>query len=135
MRAASDPRKAVVRRFYTDALAGGRLDELERLLAPLFVGHDPLGALIDRADYVDAIRMLHESFTSLTVRVEDQLAEGDRVTTRWSATGTHTGDFAGIPATGRVVTLAGTDIHRVSGDRIVELWEQLDLASLVAQLV
>ena len=67
--------------------------------------------------------------------VGDQLAEKDRVSTRWSATGMHTGEFAGIPATGREVTLSGIDIHRVSGDRLVELWEQLDLASLVAQLI
>jgi steroid delta-isomerase-like uncharacterized protein len=132
---ADEPRKAVVRRFYTDVLAGRRIEELERLLAPGFIGHDPLGAQIDRSDYIDAIRMLHEGFSRLAVRVDDQLAEGNRVTTRWSATGMHTGDFAGIPATGREVMLSGIDIHRVNGERLVELWEQLDLASLVAQLI
>ena len=132
---ADDPRKRVVRRFYTDVLGARRLDVLDELLAPCFIGHDPAGAMIDRPDYIDAIQMLHDGFSSLTVSVGDQVAEKDRVSTRWSATGMHTGQFAGIPATGREVTLSGIDIHRVSGDRLVELWEQLDLASLVAQLI
>jgi predicted ester cyclase len=127
--------KRIVRLYYQAVLADRRLDVLDDLLAPRFVGHDPVGAPIDRAGYIDAVRMLHEGFSGLTVTVGDQLADGNRVTTRWSAIGVHTGAFAGIPATGRDVLLSGIDIHRLDGDRIVELWEQLDLASLVAQLI
>lgn len=122
-------------RFYFDVLAGRRIEELDLLLAPGFVAYDPVGARIDRGDYIDAVRMLHEGFGRLTVRLDDQLAERDRVSTRWTASATHSGDFAGIAATGREVTLAGTDIHRVRDGRLIELWEQLDLASLVAQIV
>jgi steroid delta-isomerase-like uncharacterized protein len=131
----TDRGKRIVRVYYQAVLAERRLDVLDDLLAPGFVGHDPVGAVIDRDDYIDAVRMLHEGFSELTVTVGDQLADKDRVTTRWTARGMHTGAFAGIPATGREVMLAGTDIHRLRGDRLVELWEQLDLASLVAQLI
>jgi steroid delta-isomerase-like uncharacterized protein len=130
-----DRRARLVRRFYDDVLGNRRLDVLDVLLAPKFVGHDPAGAMMERADYIAAIRMLHDGFANMIVSVNDQLADGDRVTTRWTATAHHTGDFAGIPATGRDVLLSGIDIHRLDGDRIVELWEQLDLASLVAQLI
>jgi predicted ester cyclase len=125
----------VVRRYYEDVLAGRRLDVLAEIVGPGFVGHDPSGAMMDRAGYFDAVQMLHDAFGELVVSIDDQIAERDRVTTRWSAVGRHSGDFAGIAPTGRSVVLAGTDIHRVDGDRLVELWEQLDLATLVAQLM
>ncbi len=127
--------KRVVQRYYNEVLTARRLEVLAELLAPRFVGHDPTGATMDRVEYHDAVRMLHDGFGTLIVTIDDQIAEKDRVTTRWTATGTHTDWFAGIPATGRVVTLNGTDIHRLEGGRIVELWEQLDLATLLAQLL
>jgi steroid delta-isomerase-like uncharacterized protein len=131
----ADQRKALVRRYYQDVLTARRLDVLEALVAPQFVGHDPIGARMDRSGYIDSVRMWHDGFGRIVVRVDDQVAEGNRVTTRWSATGTHTGRFAGIPATGREVTMSGIDIHRVQSGRLVELWEQLDLASLLAQML
>ena len=124
-----------MRRYYDEVLTGRRLDVLEQLVAPEFVGHDPVGAKMDRAGYIDAVRMWHTGFGELVVRVEDQVAERDRVTTRWTATGIHTGQFAGIEPTGRKVRIYGIDIHRLEGDRLVELWEQLDLASLLAQML
>jgi predicted ester cyclase len=133
--AGDDRLKRVVQRYYEDVLAGRRLDVLERLVAPGFVGHDPGGMTLDRAGYFDAVQALHEAFDQIAVSIDDQVAERDRVTTRWSAVATHVGDFAGIPPTGRNVILAGIDIHRVDGDRLVELWEQLDLATIVSQLM
>jgi predicted ester cyclase len=79
--------------------------------------------------------MLHEAFAQLVVSIDDQVAEKDRVTTRWSAVGTHIGEFAGIPPTGREIVMAGIDIHRIDGDRLVELWEQLDLSAIISQML
>jgi predicted ester cyclase len=90
---------------------------------------------MDRAGYFDAVAMLHEAFAQLVVSIDDQVAERDRVTTRWCAVGTHVGTFMGIAPTGRNVILTGIDIHRIEGDRLAELWEQLDLAHLLAQLL
>ena len=108
---------------------------LRRLVGRDFIGHDSGGALMDRIDYISAVEMLHEGFGAITVTIEDQIAEGDRVTTRWSAVARHTGAFAGIAPTGREVMLAGTDIHRLDGGRFAEVWEQIDFASLIAQLI
>jgi predicted ester cyclase len=131
----AERQKAVVRRYYEDVLTGRRVDVLEQLIAPGFVGHDPVGARMDRSGYIDAVRMWHDGFRRMAVRIDDQVTEGRLVTTRWSATGTHTGRFVGIEPTGREVTMSGIDIHRLEGDRLVELWEQLDLASLLAQML
>src|SRR4051812_29116455 len=109
--------KRLVQRYYEDVLAGRRLDVLDKLVAPRFVGHDPAGGMMDRKGYVVAVRMLHNAFGPLAVSIDDQVAEDDRVTTRWSAVGTHVGTFAGIPPTGREIVMAGIDIHRIDGDR------------------
>jgi predicted ester cyclase len=130
-----DRPKRLVRRYYEDVFAGRCLDVLDALVAPGFVGHDSSGATMDRDRYFDALRMMHEAFAQLEVFIDDQIAENDRVTTRWSAVGTHIGDFAGIAATGRNVTMSGIDIHRVEGDRLVESWEQLDLATIISQMM
>jgi steroid delta-isomerase-like uncharacterized protein len=68
------------------------------------------------------------------VTVHDQVAEGDTVVTRWSAAGTHAGDFAGVPATGRLVTVSGIHIHRVRHGRLTEHWEELNLLGVLRQL-
>jgi predicted ester cyclase len=134
MPALTEEPKRVAARYYEEVLTGRRLDVLEELLTPGFTGHDPAGAPIDRAGYFGAVQMIHDGFGRLVVTVEDQLAERDRVTTRWSATGTHTGWFAGIAATRRTVTMSGIDVHRLEGGRLAEVWEQLDFANLLAQL-
>jgi predicted ester cyclase len=54
--------------------------------------------------------------------------------TRWTATGTHLGDFRDIAPTGRQVTVSGVHIDRVDGDKIAERWEQFDLAGMLQQL-
>jgi predicted ester cyclase len=130
-----DRSKRIVRRYYEDVLAGRRLDVLDRFVAPGFVGYDPAGATMDRAGYFAAVLALHRGFSDLYVSIDDQIAERDMVTTRWSAAARHTGVFAGIPGSGREVLMAGIDIHRLEGDRVVELWEQQDFASLLAQLL
>lgn len=130
-----DRPKRIVRRFYEEVLTGRRIDRLPGLLAPGFVGFDSGGAMLDGDSYVAAVEMLHDGFGELTVTIEDQIAERDRVTTRWTAIGRHTGAFAGVAPTGREVIMAGTDIHRVDGGRVVELWEQGDFAGVLAQLL
>jgi predicted ester cyclase len=59
-------------------------------------------------------------FPDLQITVEDQLAEGDKVPTRWKARGTHDGEFAGIPPTGKQGMVTGTTISRIAAGKIVE---------------
>jgi len=64
------------------------------------------------------------AFPGTRVSVEDQIAEGDMVATRWRATGTHTGELMGIPPTGMRSEISGITINRFSGGRITEDWYQ-----------
>jgi len=66
--------------------------------------------------------------------VEDQIAEGDRVVTRWSATATHTGTLKGIPATGKRAHITGCNVARIANGQIVESWFNFDMLSLLQQI-
>jgi steroid delta-isomerase-like uncharacterized protein len=126
--------KALVRRYYDEVLTGSDRKLLPRLLDPGFVSHVPGGSDVGAEAYAAAVAATHAAFPDLLVTVHDQVAEDDKVVTRWSATGTHTGDFAGVPATGRVITVSGIHIHRIRHGRLIEHWEELNLLGALRQL-
>jgi steroid delta-isomerase-like uncharacterized protein len=126
--------KALVRRYYDEVLTGRDRDLLARLLDPSFVSHVPGGPDVGAGAYMAAVEATYAAFPALVVTVHDQVAEGGKVVTRWSASGTHAGDFAGVPATGRLVTVTGIHIHRVQHGRLVEHWEELNLLGVLRQL-
>ena len=75
-----------------------------------------------------------EGFPDMSITVEDAIAEGDKVVTRMKARGTHTGEFMGIPPTGKRVEVAGITVHRVEGGKIAEEWEVFDAMGMMQQL-
>src|SRR4030095_10568481 len=93
--------KALVTRYYDEVLNQRDLAVLEDLLAPTFASWLADGTRLGRAEYRDAVVASHQALPDLVVEVLDQVAEGDKVATRWRAAGTHRGPFAGIPATRR----------------------------------
>lgn len=114
----------------------GELPPLNDLIAENYHDHDP--ANDQDTIGLDAIRremgMWRGAF-DFTFTLDDQIAEGDRVCTRWTWNGTHKGDFLGIPSTGRTVSMTGTTIFRCREDgKIVEGWWQYDRLGLMAQL-
>ncbi len=129
-----DDNKALVRRYYEEVLNGRDLSVVAELFAPAFVSYTPSGRSVDLAEYVRAIGVSHAALPNLHVTIEDQFAEGDRVVTRWSATGTHRGPFAGIAPTGKAITVTAMHIHRIADGKLAEHWEQFDLYGLLRQL-
>jgi predicted ester cyclase len=85
------------------------------------------GALAVAAPY-------HDAFGDFRVTIDDLLADGDLVFARWTATGTHDGKFAGIPATGRPVKFGEMAIFRFGDDKVVESWYEHDTLGLLGQL-
>jgi steroid delta-isomerase-like uncharacterized protein len=80
------------------------------------------------------VSMFRTAFPDLQLSVEDQIAEGDRVVTRYTGRGTHQGELMGIPPTGNEVSVGGTIISRVSGGRIEEEWNNFDALGMMQQL-
>ncbi len=77
---------------------------------------------------------LHVAFPDIHFTIEDQIAAGDRVVTRWTARATHTGEYQDIPPTGKQVHLADIDIDRIVNGKVVECWPIADQLSLLQQL-
>ena len=80
------------------------------------------------------VKMSLSAFPDGQITIEDQIAEGDKVVVRWAAYMTHRGEFAGIPATGKQLTVAGIDIYRYEGGKRVETWRQWDALGMMRQL-
>jgi steroid delta-isomerase-like uncharacterized protein len=96
--------------------------------------HDPLpGQGTGRDGLKDRVSMIRGAFGE-TFAIEDIVAEGDRVVVRWTGSGTHVGEFAGMPATGKSFTIAGIDVHRFQDGRMAEHWHVVDQLALLQQL-
>ena len=126
--------KALVRRYYDEVLTARNRSLLGQLLDSSFVSHVSGGADAGVEAYAAALDATFAAFPDLAVTVHDQVAEDDKVVTRWSATGTHQGDFVGVPASGRTITVTGIHIHRVRNGRLVEHWEELSMLGVLRQL-
>ena len=126
--------KDLVRRYYDEVLTGSDRELLGQLLDPSFVSHVFGGPDVGVEAYSAAVDATHAAFPDLVATVHFQVAEDDKVVTRWSATGTHAGDFAGVLATGRPVTVSGIHIHRVRQGRLLEHWEELNLLGVLRQI-
>ena len=86
------------------------------------------------AGVVGLMKMLHDGFPGVRFPVEEIFADGDLVCTRWSLQGAHTGTFAGMPPTGKPVTMRGCDVCRVRDGRITEIWHYDDVLGLLQQV-
>ncbi len=127
--------KALVRRFYEE-IDQGNIDVLDELVAEDYVDHSPPpfpGLSPGREGLKQAFRLFWDA-TPGTHRIEDQLAEGDRVITRLTAVGTHERDLPGIPRTGNEFTMTAIVIHRVADGRLAEKWSEKDVLGMLQQL-
>ena len=115
----------------------GDLDRLDDLVASDVVHHDPYDP--HAADGIEGLKRSIElnrtAFPDMRVEVLDQVAEGDRVVTRWRATMTHTGDLGGTPPSGEEVEMNGITIERFAADgKVVESWRSMDTLGLMRQI-
>jgi steroid delta-isomerase-like uncharacterized protein len=126
----------LVRRAIDEVWNRGNYDTLDDFVAADIVIHAATpGAEIHGPEGIRQFYgMLRTAFPDLHFTIEDQVAAGDRVVTRWRATGTHDGEFQGIPATGKTVRITGIDIDRLAGGKVVECWPQVDELGLMQQL-
>ena len=128
--------KARARRLAEEVLTQGDLAIAEELISPDYVHHlpgDPPGPGLTGVK--EWVTFMHRTFPDFHVIVEDQIAEGDRVAQRVTVRGTHTGEFLGVPPTGRKVDFTVIDINRAGPDgRFVEHWSSVDLRGLLQQV-
>jgi predicted ester cyclase len=115
--------KGVVRRVFEEVIPRGDRDAMHALMAPGFRDHDPLpGQPAGAAAGAYVVDAMHGAQPDLRFAIDDLVAEGDRVTIRWTLRGTHTGPLLGRPPTGRPVELKAIVIFRLAAGRLAERW-------------
>ena len=132
----SEQNKQLVRRAVEEIWNRGNYAVIDEFVASDFIVH--ASALADEIHGPEGAThfytTLREAFPDIHFTIEDQVAEGDRVVTRWAARATHNGNFQGIPATGKQATLTGIDIDRIVNGKVVECWPNVDELGLLQQL-
>lgn len=131
----SEENKVVSRRQLEEVWNKHNLDAIDEFYAPDFVNHNaPPGFPGDRDGLRALIGMYLSAFPDLKVTNEDELVDGDKVISRWIATGTNTGQFGELPATGKRIQTHGISISRIADGKIVEVWSESDQMDLMQQL-
>jgi steroid delta-isomerase-like uncharacterized protein len=126
--------KALVRRFF-EAFFGNDAGAFEEVTSQVVVYHTaPPGLSPGVQGYRELMAMYHGAFPDLRLTIDDMIAEGDKVVTRFTGRGTHRGDFMGIAPTGKQAAAGGISIIRVAGGKVTEEWDQLDILGLLQQL-
>jgi predicted ester cyclase len=123
--------KERIRALYEDCINPGRLDMLDELIAPDFIGpKGELGPREFRAS-IDTVRM---GFPGVRFEIEDLFGEGDKVAVRWTFHARHGGHFAGLPPSGTRVSQAGHVIYQLRDGQIVRAWLQVDRLGVLQQI-
>jgi steroid delta-isomerase-like uncharacterized protein len=132
----AEENKQVVRRL-GQVVNSGNLDQLDDILAPNYIRHDPNPLLKDvgRREYKEVFRKLRDAFPDAEWTLEEILAEGDRVIGRWTFRGTHNGPFFSIPPSGKKVTYPILAIYRIEDGKIAEDWHIFHSIGLWEQLI
>jgi steroid delta-isomerase-like uncharacterized protein len=135
-RSMTEANKMIARRVIDEIYNAGRLELADELVTPDFVGRDPASPepMMGPEGLKRQAQGYRTAFPDLRLTIEDEIAEGDRVATRWSAHGTHKAQLFGIPATGRQATVSGITISRIFDGRIAESWISWDTFGLLQQL-
>ncbi len=129
--------KANVRRLYAEVNKGkaAAIAVIDELYATDFVYHSSTGrGMRGIKDYKQHISDMYNAFPDFHFTIDDIVVEGEKVATRLTITGTHTGAFTGIPPTNKKVTLWEIEIDRVAGGKFVEGWSRYDTMGLMQQL-
>jgi steroid delta-isomerase-like uncharacterized protein len=132
----AEENKAIFRRYVEEVGNEGNLDLVEEIF-DRYLSHQPDGHAEERGpqDVKRFIGEFHQAFPDFHTTIEDQIAEGDKVVTRWTMRGTHQGEFRGIAPTGELIKVTGIGIFRFSeGGKVVESWDNFDQLGMMRQL-
>lgn len=130
----SKQNKTIARKVFEDIQSQRNVALIDEIVAGDYVGHTPPSDIHGPEGAKQFEAMLHEAFPDMQVTVEDQIAEGDKVVTRWTCRGTHRGEFQGMPPTGKRMTMSGMTIFRIANGKLVEGWNNPDLLGVLQQL-
>ncbi len=126
--------KGVARRFIDEIFLGGNFDSVDELLAEDFTPPTWGSMKPGRDGLKQAIERVQSGISDERMEIEDMVAEGDRVAVRLTSSATHTGDFMGMPASGKRYEIGEIHIFRLRDGRVAEHWHQADFMGMMKQL-
>jgi steroid delta-isomerase-like uncharacterized protein len=127
--------KMLVRRLMEDDISRGDKTVAAAIIHPGFVDHtNPPGMQHGLAGHTAVVRLFRSAFPDLEWRIDDLIAEGDKVVARTTMRGTHRGELFGIPPTGKRVEMTGVHVVRIADGKIAEHWGNNDDLGMMRQL-
>jgi steroid delta-isomerase-like uncharacterized protein len=131
----SSENKTIVRRLIEESWKGD-LSVVDELIDRNYVGHDPSipEPLRGPDGFKEFVSTFHAAYSDARIAVDEQIAEGDKVVTRWTGRGTHDGDLMGVAPTGKQVTVSGLTLSRLANGKVVEEYTNWDTFGMMQQL-
>ena len=126
-------RRDIILKAWNGAWGDGDLAAFEQLLAPGYVRRSKTGSE-DYAALRKTIEAMHTAFPDSSTEILEIIEDGPRVAVHWQTTGTHTGEFMDVPATGRSITVTGASFLTFDGDKLAEEWVVWDPRELLSAL-
>jgi len=128
--------KSIVRRLYEEVWNQRKLKVVAELISASHALNDPIvsGAQVGPELYKRRVVELTTGFPDLCFTLEDTIAEGEKVVTCWTISGTHQNEYMGIPATGKKISLEGITIHHIKNGKILDSYARWDVLGLMRQL-
>jgi steroid delta-isomerase-like uncharacterized protein len=133
----TETNKALSRRFLEEVFNNGKLNVLDEIIAKDHVTTGPgtlPGLPTGPEGQKQLVTVYRNAFPDVHFTVDEQIAEGDKVVTRWTGRGTHKGELFGIPATGKSSTVTGIAVDRIVNGKIAESWGIFDQFGMMQQL-
>ena len=126
--------KAVARRFIEEVFVKGNAGAVDELAAEDFTPHSWQSVEPGRESLKKAIKRVFAGLSDVSMKIEDVIAEGDKVAVRLTSHAVHDGEFMGIPASGKSYTISETHIFRIEDGKVAEHWRDADMLGLMTQL-
>lgn len=131
----STANKVLLQRLFDEMYTQGDLRIADDIVAIDYINHNPApGEAAGREGLKTFVAYLRRAFADLTITIEDQVAEGQKVVTRFTISGIQAGEFAGLPPSGKPIAVTAMSIHHIVEDQIWESWFNWDALGLVQQL-
>jgi steroid delta-isomerase-like uncharacterized protein len=131
----TEENKALLRRAWDEVYGRGRLDSIEEFVLDDVIAHGPDGDLRGVEEFKRYLAAYLAAFPDTNVTVEDVIAEGDKVVSRYTVRGTHSGTTEEYgPPTGKQMAIEGITLYRFKGGKLAEMWDRYDNLAVMQQL-
>jgi steroid delta-isomerase-like uncharacterized protein len=130
----TEENKAINRRHIEEAWNRGDLDVMDQYMHPAYTKKHNTTTVQGLQETKQLMTNRRQAFPDVHITIEEEIVEGDKIATRYTASGTHTGTFMGIAPTGKHVTITGMGFGRIVDGKFVESWHIFDQLDLLQQL-